>query len=255
MILQYCSDLHLEFSLNEKFMRKYPLQVKGDILLLAGDIVPFAQMDKHKNFFDFVADHFEQTYWLPGNHEYYHSDIAERSGVVEEQIRGNVLLVNDTTRVHGDVQLIFSTLWSKIDMAYSWEIDRAMSDFHVIKNNGQRFSIDDFNRLHDTALAFVKASVAEHKGHKRVVVTHHIPTYMHYPARFVGDPVSQAFATELSGFIEPSGVDAWIYGHHHANTPEFMIGSTRMLTNQLGYVKHGENSLYERDRVLRLSEL
>ena len=250
MILQYCSDLHLEFSLNEKFMRKYPLQVKGDILLLAGDIVPFAQMDKHQDFFDFAADNFEQTYWLPGNHEHYHSDIARRGGVVEEPIRSNVLLVNNTTRMHGDVQLIFSTLWSKIDIANALPVQRAMSDFHVIRNNGQRFSIADFNGLHDEALVFVKEHVAGNTGYKQVVVTHHIPTYLHYPTRFVGDPVSQAFATELSGIIEPSGIEAWIYGHHHAPTPPFMIGNTRMLTNQLGYVKYRENSWFERDRVL-----
>ena len=50
MKLQYCSDLHLEFRENREFIKENPLQVKGDILLLAGDITPFATMDKY-NFF------------------------------------------------------------------------------------------------------------------------------------------------------------------------------------------------------------
>lgn len=250
LTLQYCSDLHLEFTLNAKYMKKYPLQVKGDILLLAGDVVPFSEMDKHKDFFDFVADNFEYTYWVPGNHEYYHSDIMERSGQVREKIRNNVFLVNNVVVQQGGVDLIFSTLWSRIDPTYEWQIQRAMSDFHVIQHNGNRFTIPDFNVLHNEALAFIEGAVSASGVADKVVVTHHIPTFMHYPPQFKGDMLSQAFAAELSGFIEGSGIHSWIFGHHHYNTPEFKIGGTCMLTNQLGYVKHGEHTGFDGGRVL-----
>ncbi len=80
MKIQYASDLHLEFIFNNAYIEKYPLIAEGDILILAGDIIPFSLIDKAKNFFNYISDNFLMTYWVPGNHEFYNSDINERSG-------------------------------------------------------------------------------------------------------------------------------------------------------------------------------
>jgi len=131
--IQYASDLHLEFPANKEFLKQHPLLPVGDVLVLAGDIVPFAAMERHKDFFSYVADNFRTTYWLPGNHEYYRYDIADKPALLHEAIRSNVFLVNNTSLRHEQARLIFSTLWSKISPAYQWQIERSLNDFHLMK--------------------------------------------------------------------------------------------------------------------------
>ena len=45
---------------------------------------------------------------------------------------------------------------------------------------------------------------------------------------------------ELGDYIAISGIDYWIYGHSHRNI-DAQIGDTQILSNQLGYVSHGEH--------------
>ena len=45
---------------------------------------------------------------------------------------------------------------------------------------------------------------------------------------------------ELGDFIADSRIDAWIFGHSHANI-DATIGNTRIVCNQLGYVYYREN--------------
>jgi predicted phosphohydrolase len=247
MKIQYCSDLHLEFPENREFMMKHPLKPEGDILLLAGDIVPFRIMDNHSEFFSWISDNFETTYWLPGNHEYYYSDINERSGFVHEKIRDNVLLVNNTSFDIGNTRLIFSTLWTKISHRNQLEIRQRLSDFHAIKKDGKGFSPDDYNLLHEQALNFLKCQLAINNDGKKIVITHHVPTFLNYPELYKGDSLNEAFAVELFNLIKGSVVSNWIYGHHHFNNTDFNVGNTSLRTNQLGYIQYRENLNYSNE--------
>ena len=248
MQLQIASDLHLEFPENKYFLKDNPLKVAGDILLLAGDILTLKNIEWYSDFLNFVSDNYSHTYWVPGNHEYYNFDMANRAGSFKEAIRSNVTLLNNQSVVLGDVNLHFSTLWSNI-FSSAWEIKNSLSDFHVIKYQGSRLTIDQYNSMHAAAMRFLEGalfnkSADENSKQKNIVVTHHVPTFQHYPPQYLGSALNEAFATDLDEFIIASAADYWIYGHHHSNTDDFKIGETTLVTNQFGYVQANEHKTF-----------
>ena len=96
MKIQYCSDLHLEFAQNEKFLADNPIQAVGDILVLAGDIIYWEPENFKHRFFDYVSDHFKAVYYIPGNHEFYSGkEVQILDRPVFEPLRENVFLVNN----------------------------------------------------------------------------------------------------------------------------------------------------------------
>jgi predicted phosphohydrolase len=252
MIIQYASDLHLEFKLNKRFLKTNPLQPKGDVLILAGDVVPFAELEAHNDFFDYLSDHFKTTYWLPGNHEYYQFDLDKKCGKINEEIRKNVHLVNNITIKQEGILFIFSTLWSNISPPNQSQLERSVHDFQAIKYNTDRLNVAIYNQQHHECLEFITLALQQETVEKKVVVTHHVPTLLNYPEKYKGTAMSDAFAVELYGLIQTTQPSCWIYGHHHFNTPDFNIGATQMLTNQLGYVKYGGDRYFSTDKILAL---
>ncbi len=252
MKIQYCSDLHLEFPENQKFLRRNPLKPVGDILILAGDVVTFRNLTKAREFIDFICDHYSAIYWVPGNHEYYGFDVSWKPNPLCEKIRDNFYLVNNQSIVVGGVKLVLTTLWGLIDPQHAGDIQRSVSDFSVIAYGRRRFTSQDFTFLHKESLSFLRTALREKGAEPFVVVTHHVPTLMNYPIFYKNSPLTEAFAVELFELIEESGAACWIYGHHHVNTPEFSIGQTKMLTNQLGYVRHHEHGSFRRGSFIEV---
>ena len=247
MKIQYCSDLHLEFPHNREFIKNNPIIPTGDILILAGDILPFQLIDQHAEFLNYLADNFEKTYWIPGNHEYYGSDINVRSDSFCESIRSNVYLINNQEVTIKDTSFIFSTLWSNVKEENRLIIENTLSDFKYILDGESKLNTLKFNELHQIGLNFIEATLLKNKNQKNVVVSHHVPTFLNYPEEHRQSKVNQGFATELFDIIHDSSIDYWIYGHHHTNIPEFEINGTKLITNQLGYVKYKKNKTYRND--------
>jgi len=252
MKIQYCSDLHLEFPENHRALVSRPLEVAGDILVLAGDIVPLSSLRKHDWFFDWASDNFEMTYWIPGNHEYYGYNMAEQDICIHEKIRSNLILLNNRSVELDNAVIHFSTLWSHIGSSWAKTIKQRISDFHSITFKGERLDIDDFNYLHTEAKKFLNQAFENYHAQPTIVVTHHIPSLENYPREFYGSAISEVFAVELGESIRKWQPNFWIYGHHHRNVPTFSIEKTEIVTNQLGYVHFGEDVGFEHNKIIAI---
>jgi Icc-related predicted phosphoesterase len=251
MLFQFCSDLHLEFPENAAFLRQNPIRASSPVLILGGDILPFPQMHHFNWFFDSISGEFDQVYWIPGNHEYYFDDASARSGAFQEFIRPNVLLCNQHSLELNGYKLLLCTLWSNIQPKFRLLIQHRLSDFHVVRYGREGFTPEQFTALHRADLRFLREELQK-KSMPTGIVTHHAPTFHHYNPSFQNDPVNQAFGTELSDFILEHEPAFWLFGHTHYNPGPFKLGLTQLETNQLGYLRHGEQKRFDLQMVFGL---
>ncbi len=249
MKIQYCSDLHLEFEKNSRYISDNPLKVSGEILILAGDIIPLHDEFFNNPFFSFISDNYEQVYWVPGNHEFYYKDIADYSESYNISLKNNVNIINNVDLIYKNTRFVFSTLWSKIRNENKKYIEQRVSDFNFISSSNKKFKSSDFNRLHEQSLAFIKKTL-KNKNKNTVVVTHHLPSSLCNASNHTKSPLNEAFCTDLTDFIISSGVKFWIYGHNHVNHQPIFIGNSILLSNQLGYVHFNEHNNFKHDAYI-----
>lgn len=244
MRIQYASDLHLEFEQNRKYLAKNPLIISGEVLILAGDIVPLLDPYLTDAFFSYVSQHYKKVFWVPGNHEFYHNDLSGYSSSYNIPIRPNVHIVHNCEIVFNNIQFIFSTLWSKISKKNEQLIEQSVADFHCITRKGRKIKTRDFNQLHAESLGFIKQSLAA-STLPSVVVSHHLPSRLCNSERHQSSPINEAFCVDLTSFITSCNANFWIYGHSHFNQKPLIIGNTMLLTNQLGYVANNEQGSFK----------
>jgi len=200
MTIQFCSDLHLEFEANRKWFAKHPLEVCGEVLIIAGDTYylnrDFAELD----FIQLVSKQYQEVYIIAGNHEYYGGfDAKAALEPFEIQILTNVSLLNDCTKEINGINYIFSTLWSKIERNVD-AVRRGMADFREIMFDGFPLTVANYNELHKSSLSFIQQELA--KEGRKVVVSHHLPSELCNVAEFTGSLLNEGFCVDLTDLIE-----------------------------------------------------
>ena len=253
MKIQYASDLHLEFADNWRYLKANPLEVAGDILVLAGDIGYLGDENYSMHpFWDWASDNYKQVIACMGNHEFYkYYDIGTLADGLCLEIRPNVHShYNGIIRI-GDIDIIVSTLWSKIPLEEAYFTEQVVSDFRRILYKGETLTFADFNHEHERCMPFIKEAIRSSTARKMVVVTHHVPSFRMQCPKFAGSKANGAFMVELEDYIKGCGVDYWIYGHSHYNV-DVQIGETWCVSNQLGYVFHDEHLTFNPGKTIEV---
>ena len=251
MIIQDASDLHLELADNWRYIKEHPLKVSGDVLVLAGDIGYLGDDNYAKHpFWDWASENYCKVICCMGNHEFYkYFDVATLQDGYCLEIRHNVhSYYNAVVRID-DVDFIVSTLWSMIPLCEAYYTEQVVSDFRRILYKGELLTFADFNREHERCLAFVKKAVLESDARRKIVVTHHVPSFQMQCPKFAESLANGAFTVELQDYITENGIDFWIYGHSHYNT-DVNIGKTLCCCNQLGYVFNGEHASFDPEKCI-----
>lgn len=271
MKFQYASDLHLEFGANSRYMQSHPLEPKGDVLLLAGDIIYLENRRMELDpFFDWCSEHYGETLIVPGNHEYYMDPVAReghREGLpldstldgYEYRVRDNVRYLNNRSAVFGDTEVFCTTLWSITDSSFYTGIQNGMNDCRLITYHNRKLWADDFLDVHAVCREWLDSALKASSAKHRIVLTHHCPSVRYeFDTRHPGSGLYSAFHVDMEPFIAEHEIDCWIYGHTHTQdgsgtaVPSGGGKEAPLVCNQLGYVAYGENSGFRTDCVIEI---
>lgn len=92
-----------------------------------------------------------------------------------------------------------------------------------------------------TRFRLFKYWIPKYLDRKLVVVTHHLPSFMLIPSKYVESPINHAFANDLESYLSgewspPMGQPTpkyWIAGHSHGNR-ELEFNHWKLLLNACG---------------------
>lgn len=262
MKIQTIADIHLEFTDNLNYLVQNPVLPVAPTLLIAGDMAAGNLSGKHvSEFLDYCADMWEQVIIILGNHEFYGSSISvDTTFPTYEKIlhHPNIKVVNNITVMIEDCPIICSTLWSRIQPQNEVTIMQAINDYRWIKGEtGVKGETDVplttfmVNKFYSRSLWYLEREVVKYD--RCIVMTHHAPSIQCQSPQHFGSAVSDAFVNHLDSFIigHPQ-IKLWIHGHTH-NSTDMMIGTTHVVSNQLGYVKYGEHTDFQHETFIEVA--
>jgi len=237
MKLAIYSDLHCEFGTWVP-----PKEAShADVVILAGDI--------HIGIRGLIwaREHFKQPIiYVAGNHEYYRCNYQKLNRQLKEKANElDIHFLVDTSVIIDDILFIGATLWTDFKLYHTQYNSQlaaqcGMADYKSIRYNQggkyRKLTPPDTTRMHINSLQFIKTELNEKKHYKSVVITHHAPSEKSIPEEYQASELSPGYASNIDQDIinmKHSPI-LWVHGHTHNNN-DYLIGGTRVLSNQRGY--------------------
>lgn len=258
MKLLVLSDLHLEVA---PFEIAHGLDF--DVAVLAGDVGAPGDMAVRWMRASRALKG-KEVVFVPGNHEYYQSDLQAMRRQMQAAARGSHVHVLDqqALRLKG-VRFLGATLWTdyglpiRDDRGASVDPARAMraaafglADYSCI-HTGARAGAgaaqqgpdggtralrpQDTARIHAEQRDWLAAQLARPFEGPTVVVTHHAPHPGSVAPQYASEWLSAAFAVALPQTFFQVPV-LWVHGHTH-HCFDYVVHNTRIVCNPRGYVR------------------
>ena len=258
----HISDIHLEFYNDEsEWDAIFPRPDPDALLVLAGDIIVWRYGAKFKarspvmRVLKRLSAEFGGVVYIPGNHEFFRGvaggyyENKLRGFIAESGLRNVYLLNNDVVSIPAvSLDVIGTTLWTdmnKGDPVFATQVMRQsgtpspLNDLNQIrytldKKRFSRLRSQDIIEMHLQSKRFIESAVKASDANRRLVVTHHLPSYRYVQDQFRGHYLTPAYASECDALLE--GVDYWVFGHsHQVLDVEDRFFGTRILSNAAGY--------------------
>ena len=232
------SDLHTEFH-GSNAIKFLSTLADAEAIIIAGDLSPICMVDLH---LEYLATRYEHVIFVPGNHEFYDSDLDygwDDLREMDDRI-DNLHILNNSDVVIGGTRFLGATMWFPYS-GYDPNQD-GMSDFHVIGSFSELVG-----QHNNETVDYFNSSIKEGD----VVITHHLPTTESVCQHFKNSPLNAFFVCPVDRMIYDRKPSVWIHGHTHSSCDYSHFG-TRILCNPYGYVNHWVNPTWDPSLIVDL---
>lgn len=263
MRIKILSDLHLEHysSLSDPFNAVQEFIGKGDVLILAGDILNAKHLktngmlgELYRQFLKDCSDNYSQVLYVFGNHEFYGYNYEGTFNKIQQNLPNNFIVMENNSVKMGAWNFVGFTFWTdfrKENPLDMMEAHRYMNDYKVIRigRNYRKLNPDDTLRFNRRSREFLSEQLSSLEG-DIFVISHHAPSYRSVPPEFKGNSCNSAYCNEMDYFImDNPKIKYWAHGHTH-RAQDYMIEQCRVICNPHGYP--GQDTSFNPNFLLRV---
>lgn len=248
MRLAVVSDLHLEMRSEAKAIMRVLDKCKSDadVLVVAGDVVSgkFAKRILPE-FMHALSCEYEHVIYVPGNHEYWHSNFFQIDILLYDIEQRNILNGFYVFRNEQDEGLILGprvyggTLWFPRSVL-SEAIGPQWADFHYIGNEDCQYACNHVKERIYLEAARFRANFPKEVD---IVVSHHLPSYKSVAPYWKNNDTNCYFVNDCEDLIVQAKPKLWIHGHTHSKC-DYEFEGCRIVCNPLGAPSERSSKTY-----------
>lgn len=272
MKLRIVSDLHLEF--DQSFNLPEMEDDINTILILAGDIHLAKKIHKFYPLLEEWNERFYHVFWVFGNHEFYKYQLNNARAKVDDRINTltNVTILENEHKILFDpetderVAFIGCTLWTDYDRADPMKMLKCqfdLNDYNWIRLGHEteyeknapgvyrKIQPRDLWAKNWYSVLFLKDMAEFLYVNKKVVITHHAPSYQSVQPHYINMPAISGYTSDLEPVIDSLDANLWVHGHIH-DSSDYYINNTRVVCNPQGYYPDDLNDSFDPYKLLTL---